>query len=69
MKTGNETGLKSGQVYNTWKKTMQEDGSTQDAKFVKCGFCKGLGYRRSRLEKKIPEECPKCKGWGMYKDA
>ena len=67
MRTGRETGLHSTQVYNTWKEAGR--GNETEKKFKRCSFCNGLGYRRSRIEKKQPEECPKCKGWGMFKDS
>lgn len=63
MRIGPDTGIKSTQTYEKWKGVMKGEGGN----LIKCEFCKGMGYRRSRLEKKKPEECPKCKGWGFTK--
>ena len=63
MRVGPDTGVKSTQTYSKWKDVMK-DGSS--GSLVKCGNCRGMGYKRSRVKNETTE-CPKCKGWGFMK--
>ena len=62
MRLGPDTGILSGNLMNEWKKAQKGSG-----RMTLCPLCNGMGYKRDRIAEKT-EECPKCKGWGMFKN-